>query len=275
MKNKILPAEFDDPAVKKMGWIDVHTHLNFLEISPEEAIRVATEKGVDRFITIGTEPEDLPIVLELAERFSPQVFCTLGIHPHEGKVYSPEVETFLQNNLNNPRVVAVGEIGLDYYYNHSSRDDQKQAFRKQMELAKKFDLPVEIHTRDAEEDTIEILKEYKGDVKGIIHCFTGTQTLANAALDCGYNISFSGVVTFKKADDLRDVCKHIPVDRMHVETDSPFLAPAPLRGQKNQPDFMLWTVQLVAEIKGLSILDFCQQMKTNADKMFPRLISKA
>ena len=272
MAEKVLPAEFDDPAVKSIGWTDIHTLLNFLEISPEEAVKVATEKGVNRFITIGTEPDDLPVVLELAEKFAPQVFCTLGIHPHEGKVYTDEVTAFLRKHLPQPRVVAVGEIGLDYYYNNSGQKEQQDAFRRQMDLAKDFNLPVEIHTRDAEDDTIEILNEYKGDVQGVIHCFTGTQKLATAALDCGYNISFSGVVTFKKADELRAVCQYTPVDRMHVETDAPFLSPAPLRGRKNQPDFILWTAKLVAELKEIPIPEFCQQMKTNADCMFPRLL---
>lgn len=271
MKDKTLPDDFFTSEIKDIGWIDIHTHLNFLELSPEEAIKVATDKGVNRFITIGTEPDDLPVVLDLAQKFAPQVFCTLGIHPHEGKVYSEEVDQFLRKNLNNPRVVAVGEIGLDYYYNNSSREAQLQAFRKQMDLALEYKLPVEIHTRDAEDDTIEILQEYKGKVRGVIHCFTGTQKLASAALDCGYNISFSGVVTFKNAQELRDVCVNTPIDRMHVETDAPFLAPTPLRGQKNQPDFMLWTARLVAELKQVPILDFCRQMRQNADEMFPRL----
>jgi TatD DNase family protein len=136
-------------------------------------------------------------------------------------------------------------------------------------------MPVEIHTRDAESDTIQILKEYKGRVRGIIHCFTGTQELATAALDCGYNISFSGVVTFNKAEELRDVCRNTPLDRMHVETDAPFLAPAPLRGKKNQPDFMLWTAKLVAELKASPVYDFCAQMKKNAEDMFPKLVQKS
>jgi TatD DNase family protein len=256
-----------------IGWTDVHTHLNFLEISPAEAIEVATAQGVNRFITIGTEPPDWPVVLELANQHAPQVFCTLGIHPHEGKVFDEAAAQFLHDNLNNPRVVAVGEIGLDFYYNHSNRQDQLSAFRQQMEIAKQYKLPVEIHTRDAEDDTIEILQEYKGDVRGILHCFTGTQKLATAALDCGFNISYSGVVTFKKADELREVCKNTPLDRMHVETDAPFLAPTPLRGQKNQPDFMLWTALCVAELKGIPIADFARQIKRNAEAMFPRLLS--
>lgn len=269
---KTLPVEFSSEEIKSIGWTDVHTHLNFLELSPKEAVDVCKEHNVNRLITIGTEPADLPVVLELAQKFSPNVFCTLGIHPHEGKVYDIQVEQFLRENLTKPRVVAVGEIGLDYYYDNSPKPDQLDAFRKQMQLAEEFNLPVEIHTRDAEEDTIEILKEFKGKVKGIIHCFTGTQNLATHALDCGYNISFSGIVTFKNAQDLRDVCLNTPVERMHVETDAPFLSPVPMRGKKNQPDFVLWTAQFVAQLKGVELPEFCQQMKINADKMFPKLL---
>lgn len=271
-KSKELPEEFSAPEVKALGWTDVHTHLNFLEISPEEALKIGIEKGVNRYITIGTEPDDLPIVLDLAKKHAPHVFCTLGIHPHEGKVYSDEVDQFLRANLNNPRVVAVGEIGLDYYYDNSPREEQLDAFRRQMMLAEEFKMPVEIHTRDAEDDTIEILNEFKGKVTGIIHCFTGTQRLADAALDCGYNISFSGIVTFKNAEELRQVCLNTPLDRMHVETDAPFLAPVPVRGQKNQPDYVLWVAKFVSELKGVDLPTFCRQMRENADKMFPKLV---
>ena len=264
-----LAQAFND--TKEIGWIDIHTHLNFLEISPEEALKIGQEKGLKRFITIGTEPKDWPMVLELAEKHAPLVYCTLGMHPHEGKLYTSETEQFLRDNLKNDRVVAVGEIGLDYYYNNSPKEQQIEAFRAQMDLAIEYDMPVEIHTRDAEEDTIEILKEYNGKVRGLIHCFTGTQNLATHALDYGYNLSFSGVVTFKKAEELREVVKNTPIDRMHVETDSPFLAPVPMRGQKNQPDYMLYTAQMVAELKGMEIESFCQQMKQNALKMFPKL----
>lgn len=270
---KELSSQFADPAIQKIGWIDIHTHLNFLEITPEQAVADARKMGMDQIITIGTEPADLPIVLQLAEQFSPHVFCTLGIHPHEGKVFDPSVESFLRTHLNNKRVVAVGEIGLDYYYGHSPKEEQIQAFRKQMELAEEFDLPVEIHTRDADDDTIEILKEFKDRVRGVIHCFTGTQKLADAALECGYNISFSGIITFKNAQDLRDVCKTIPLDRMHVETDAPFLAPMPMRGRKNVPEYMLWTAQFVADLKEIDLETFCRQMKVNALAMFPKLRS--
>jgi TatD DNase family protein len=269
---KQLPEYFFNQNIKNIGWTDVHTHLNFLELSPEDALKICLDKNVNRLITIGTEPQDLPIVLELAEKHSPHVFCTLGIHPHEGKVYNDSVKKYLKENLGHKRVVAVGEIGLDYYYENSSHEDQKFAFREQMKMAAEFGLPVEIHTRDADNDTIEILKEFKGSVKGIIHCFTGTQKLADHALDCGYNISFSGIVTFKNAGDLREICTNTPLDRMHVETDAPFLAPMPMRGQKNQPDFMLWTADFVAQLKSVDIVTFCQQMKLNADQMFPKLL---
>ncbi|MEM7646747.1 MAG: TatD family hydrolase, partial [Pseudomonadota bacterium] len=218
---KQLPEIFNSQEVRSVGWTDVHAHLNFLEITPKQAVEEALSRGMNRIITIGTEPGDLKTVLKLADEFSPNVFCTLGIHPHEAKVYDDEVKTFLETNLSNPRVVAVGEIGLDYYYNQSPVDKQLHAFRAQMEIAEKFQLPVEIHTRDAEDDTIEILQDFKGRVKGIIHCFTGSQNLADVALDCGYNISFSGIVTFKNAKDLQDVCRTVPLDRMHVETDAP------------------------------------------------------
>lgn len=270
MTAKTLSPQFLSDEVQKSGWIDIHTHLNFLDISPEQAIADGKRLGLRHFVTIGTEPEDWPVVLDLAQRF-PEVYCTLGTHPHEGKVYSSQWESFLRQNLSNPRVIAVGEIGLDYYYNNSSRDEQLEAFRRQMSLAEEFQLPVEIHTRDAEDDTIAILREYRDRVRGVIHCFTGSQRLADEALAAGYNLSFSGIVTFKKAEDLQAVCRQTPLDRMHVETDAPFLAPTPLRGQKNRPEFMLWTAQFVAEMKGVPIPDFCVQMRENARRLFPRL----
>lgn len=254
------------------GWTDIHSHLNMLSITPREALDRAGERGLNRIITIGTEPEDLPCVLELSEKHSPGVFCTLGVHPHQAGLFDREAESFLKTHLPSPRVVAVGEVGLDYYYNHSPREVQNQSFRRQMDLAEEFRLPVQIHTRDAEADTIKVLREYRGRVRGVIHCFTGSQNLADCALDCGYNISFSGIVTFKNAGPIREVCRQIPLDRLHLETDAPFLAPVPMRGQKNQPHFILWTARVVARLKNVELPEFCRRMKQNADKMFPRLV---
>lgn len=256
-----------------LEWIDVHCHLDRLEGGPAAALKLAQDAGVKKIITIGTEPEDLPIVLELAEKFSGDVYCTLGIHPHEGIQYTEEIGQFLRKNASNPAVVAIGEIGLDYYYDQSPREEQKYAFREQLKIAHECGLPVEIHTRDAEEDTIKILQEFQGKVNGIIHCFTGTAKLAQQALDLGFNISISGVITFKNAHDLREIVKTIlPIDRLHIETDAPFLAPVPLRGKSNTSAYMVHTAQVVADLKSITLQALSEQTKQNAKKMFKKLI---
>jgi len=254
-----------------MEWIDLHTHLDKLQEGPDEALRLAREVGVTRVVTIGTDPDDLPVVLALAKKHPGKVFCTLGIHPHDGSKYTDEVGKFITANAHESCVIAVGEIGLDYYYNQSGKDEQKHAFRAQLEIAAKAGLPVEIHTRDAEADTIEILKDFSGKVNGIIHCFTGTQWLADEALALGFNISISGIVTFKNAEALRAVVKSLPLDRMHVETDAPFLAPVPMRGKPNTSAYMVHTAKFVADLKGVPEAQFCEQMRKNAETMFPRL----
>jgi TatD DNase family protein len=255
-----------------MEWIDVHAHLDKLEEGVEASIANARSVGVRKIITIGTEPADHPVVLDIARKYYPDVYCTLGVHPHDGKVYTDAAGKFIEDNASDRSVVAVGEIGLDYYYNESPVAQQHHAFRSQLEIAKRTGLPVEIHTRDAEEDTIEILKEFKGDVKGIIHCFTGTEWLARQALDLDFNISISGVVTFKNADSLRSTVKFVPLDRMHVETDAPFLAPVPMRGKKNTPAFVVHTAQFVADLKGISVGQLAEQTRKNALAMFPKIV---
>lgn len=255
-----------------MGWIDVHTHLNFLkDTTPEEAIAAAAAAGVDRFITIGTEPKDHQVVLDLAEKHFPVVACTLGVHPHEAKLYTDEIEAFIDERLPRKDVVAVAEIGLDYYYNNSEPESQKAAFRRQLELARKHKMPVEIHTRDAEPDTQAILGEFKGEVTGLLHCFTGTKWLAEKALDLGLDISISGVVTFKSAEALRDVVRFVPLDRLHVETDAPFLAPIPMRGRSNVPAYVIHTAAFVADLKGIAVERLQEATVANARRLFPKL----
>jgi len=254
-----------------MQWIDVHAHLNMLEEGVEAAIENARQAGVHRIVTIGTEPQDHPLVLEIARKHFPRVYCTLGVHPHDGKVYTAAVGRYIEDNAADPCVVAIGEIGLDYHYNQSPKEEQIEAFRAQLSIAERTGLPVEIHTRDAEEDTIRLLNEFKGRVKGIIHCFTGTRWLAEQALDLGFNISISGVVTFKNADDLRATVKMLPLDRIHVETDAPFLAPIPMRGKKNTPAYVVHTAKFVAELKGVTLEELCEQTRKNALAMFPKI----
>ncbi|MFZ3229767.1 MAG: TatD family hydrolase [Pseudobdellovibrio sp.] len=256
-----------------LEWVDVHCHLDRLEGGSEFALKLAQDAGVKKIITIGTEPEDLPIVLELAEKYAPDVYCTLGIHPHEGTKYTKDVENFLRQNASKKSVVAIGEIGLDYYYDQSPREEQKFAFLEQLKIAADMNLPIEIHTRDAEEDTIAILKEFKGQVTGLVHCFTGSAWLAQQALDLGYNISISGVVTFKSAIDLRNTVKNIiPIDRLHVETDAPFLAPVPMRGRPNTSAYVVHTAQVVADLKNISLEELSRQTKLNAKHIFKKLI---
>ncbi len=255
-----------------LDFIDMHAHLDRLEHSPEEALRLAEAENIHRIITIGTEPQDLSVVLSLAEKFYPKVFCTLGVHPHEGTLFTDEAEAFIRENASRKEVVALGEMGLDYYYEHSPRGPQKEAFRRQLQLAADLKLPVEIHTRDAEQDTIEILNEFRGRVTGLLHCFTGTQWLADKALDLGFNISISGVVTFKNADELRRIVATIPLDRLHVETDAPFLAPIPLRGKKNTPAYMVHTAQMVASLKQISLEKLAEVTTANAFQLMPKLL---
>lgn len=257
----------------QLKWIDMHCHLDRLEGGPDVALKLAHENGVEKIITIGTDPADLPVVLELAEKYAPDVFCTLGIHPHDGIKYTDEVGKFILENGPRPQVVAVGEIGLDYYYDQSPRAEQITAFEKQLAIAKELNLPVEIHTRDAEEDTVNILKKYKGDVTGLIHCFTGTEWLAKEALDLGFNISISGVITFRNAQSLRDIVKNIiPLDRIHVETDAPFLSPVPMRGKTNTAAYVVHTAKAVADLKSVSLEKLSEQTKLNAKNLLKKLI---
>lgn len=255
-----------------MSWIDVHAHLDMLEDSPEVTLQKAKEAGVTKIVTIGTEPSDHDFVLKTARQFYPDVYCTLGVHPHQGMQWKEEIGQFLEKHLPEKEVIAVGEIGLDYYYNQSPVEEQKTAFRRQLEIAKKLKMPVQIHTREAEKDTVEILKEFNGEVTGLIHCFTSSSWLAKEVLDLGLNISFSGVVTFKNAENLRETCKMVPLDRMHVETDAPFLAPVPQRGKKNTPAFVVHTAALVAQLKGVSEEKLAEATNENARQLFPKII---
>lgn len=253
------------------SWIDVHVHLDKLEEGPEKALQMAQGEGIERVITIGTEPSDLPVVLDFAQKYAPTVYCTLGIHPHEAGLWDQKIGDFIREQGSNQRVVALGEMGLDYYYNNSTPQTQKRAFLDQLQLASELGLPVEIHTRDAEEDTVEILRSMKGKVRGLIHCFTGTQWLAQQCLDLGYDISISGVVTFKNAQALREVATFVPLDRLHVETDAPFLAPVPQRGKKNTSAYMIHTAQAVAQLKAIPLDQLKEQTWKNAKGLFTRL----
>lgn len=254
-----------------MSWIDVHTHLNMLETPPQESLRAAKQAGIAKAISIGTTPEDWQEVSNIAEKFFPDVYCFIGVHPHDAVHLNKSSAEKLKSYLTKAWVLGVGEIGLDYYYDNSPRNVQLDAFRQQMEIAAEAQLPVEIHSRDAEQDTAKILADFKGQVKGLLHCFTSSRWLAEQALQCGFDISISGVVTFKKSEELRQVVSMIPLDRLHIETDAPFLAPVPHRGKKNHPALVVHTAKKIAEIKGIEEKELARYTRENALRLFTKL----
>lgn len=253
-----------------VSWIDVHTHLEMIETNTEDILSQARDQKVNHMITIGCHPNDFDKVCAISEKYAPQVAATVGVHPHESKIFDSSIETKMRELAKRPYVVGLGEMGLDYYYNHSDQNVQKEVFEKQIQMAIELDLPIEIHTRDAEADTMDILKKYKGKVRGLFHCFTGTQTLADFGLDLGFYISISGVVTFKNSEGLRNIVKTIPLDRLFVETDAPFLAPVPMRGKKNEPAYVVHTAEKIAELKNVSLDDLSAQLKKNVNTLFTK-----
>ena len=252
-------------------WTDTHTHLDKLQ-DPERAVKEAQSQGVHRMISVGTEPEDWPKILKLAGKFASGVFVTLGTHPQHAESFDEKSEGFLRKHLSEKSVVAVGEIGLDYYYERSPHNIQKEVFRRQLQLAEEWGLAVEIHTRDAEEDTLTLLREFRGRVRGLLHCFTGSYNMARQALDLGFNISFSGIVTFKNSRELQETCKKIPLDRLHIETDAPYLSPHPFRGKENRPDRVIYTARKICELHNVTESLLSEQLEKNTLSLFPKIV---
>ncbi|MCX7675258.1 MAG: TatD family hydrolase [Bdellovibrionaceae bacterium] len=251
-------------------WIDVHCHLNMLPTSLDETLKLAEGQQVKQMVTIGTEPKDHEFVWTTAEKYYPKIFCTLGVHPHQAQYWSEDVRDWILQKAASPWVIALGEMGLDYYYNHNPKERQIEVFHAQMELASQLGLPVQIHSRDAEEDTLAVLQHYKTRVRGIIHCFTGSYEMAKKALDLGFFISISGVMTFKNAHDLRETIRKLPNDVVTLETDAPFLAPVPYRGQKNTPAYVASTAKHLSDLWGVELERLKAQVSLNTQKIFPK-----
>ncbi len=254
--------------------IDSHTHLDDARynVDRDAMIARAREAGVDTLVTIGCDLATSQAAVELAERY-PFVYATVGVHPHEVKRIGDGWYVELQRLARHPRVVAYGEIGLDYHYNYSPPQQQRARFREQIAVARDLHLPVVIHTREAQEDTITILKEEKAaDVGGVFHCFTGDAWLAKDALDLGFFLSFSGVITFQNATMLRDILRWVPMDRLLVETDCPYLTPVPHRGKRNEPAYVKLVAQTIAEVKSteqsLTLEDVGRITSENARRLF-------
>lgn len=253
--------------------VDSHCHLDFPDYAGkvDEVLGRARAAGVGVCVSIGTELKRFPGVKAVAEAHD-NVWCSVGVHPHEAQKELLDDAAALIAEAAHPKVVAIGETGLDYYYEHSPREPQQRNFRSHIAAARSTGLPLIVHTRDADDDTIEILRDEmgKGAFRGLIHCFTGTQTLADAALELGLYISVSGIATFKNSGALRDVIKSVPLDRLLVETDAPFLAPVPHRGKTNEPAFVVHTANMLAELKSVTP----EELATATTDNFFRLFSK-
>ena len=254
--------------------IDTHTHLDDARYDEdrETMIARAREAGVDTFVTIGCDLATSRAAVALADQH-PFVYATVGVHPHEVKHIGDGWYDELRRLAAHPKVVGYGEVGLDYHYNNSPPKEQRERFREQVCLAREVGLPIVIHTREAQEDTITILREEKAsEVGGVFHCFTGDAWLAKDALDLGFYLSFSGVITFQNATMLRDIVKTVPLDRILVETDCPYLTPVPHRGKRNEPAHVRLVAEKLAEVKGqgepMTLEEIARITSANARRLF-------
>ena len=256
-----------------MTLIDSHCHLNYegLAERQDEVLDTARARGVAGFLNISTRQREWNDVIAVATRH-PDVWATVGVHPHEADAHPDLGAAALVEGARHPRVVAIGECGLDYFYDKSDRAAQRERFAAHIDAARQTGLPLVIHTRDAEEDTAEILDSAvrEGGVTGVLHCFTGSAELARKGLDLGFYVSLSGIVTFKNARDLQDIAKWLPADRMLIETDSPFLAPVPNRGKVCEPGFVADTAAFVAELRGEELETLAEATTANFFRLFDR-----
>lgn len=249
---------------------DTHTHLNVEEFEGrvEEELALAAEMGVARMNVVGFDKPTIERALDLAASYE-QVYATIGWHPTEAATYTDEVEEFLRQNLKQDKVIALGEIGLDYHWMTAPKEVQEQVFRRQIALSKELDLPFVVHTRDALEATYDIIKsEGVGPRGGIMHSYSGSLEMAERFIELGMTISFSGVVTFKKVLDIQEAAIHLPLDKILVETDAPYLAPVPKRGRENRTAYTRYVVDKIAELRGLSSEEVASRTYANAQRLF-------
>jgi len=237
-------------------FIDSHCHLDNDQFAPDrdEVIQRALDAGVQHMVAIGTGdgPPDLEAGIRLADRY-PSFYCTVGIHPHDAAKATSDTYQSLEQLLKHPKVVAIGEIGLDYHYDFAPREVQREVFIQQMRIARDAAKPIVIHTREAWEDTLALLAEHwPANHGGIMHCFSGSPSEAARALDLGFYLSFGGILTFPKSLDIQEAARRAPADRILIETDAPFLAPVPKRGKRNEPAFMVESARRLAEVRGVT-----------------------
>lgn len=256
-----------------MKFIDSHCHLDRLELPDGltlfDALQQARSRGVCHFLNIGVEQESFSQVLTIAEAHT-DVSCSVGTHPLYEGIHVSDF-AWVRAAANHPKVVAIGETGLDYYYNPDSADAQQRSFRAHIQLARELGLPLIVHTRQAQQDTLQLLKdEGASEFGGVLHCFTEDWDMAAAALDLGFYISLSGIVTFRNADSLREVARNVPADRLLIETDSPWLAPVPYRGKSNLPAYVVEVAQCIANERKVELAVLAEQTTTNFQRLFRR-----
>ncbi|AXS83545.1 MULTISPECIES: TatD family hydrolase [Marinobacter] len=250
--------------------IETHCHLDYLRERPlEETLEQTQQVNIEKVITIAVSPDNLARVRELSQ-IAAWVYGTQGIHPHDAESYSDEVEAEIRAHAGDEKIVAIGEIGLDYFYDNADREVQRQVFRRQLQIACDTDRPVVIHSREADEDTIAILSEFEASLKrrGVIHSFTSGPGLARYALDQGWCLGFNGITTFNKAENVRDIVRMAPLDQILLETDSPFLTPVPYRGKENAPFYLPFVAEKIAEVKHLPLDDVITRTYKNSLQTF-------
>lgn len=255
--------------------VDSHCHLDYLDREGDLAgvLARARDAGVGTMLTIGTRLSEFEHVRAIAEAHD-DVWCTVGVHPDEAAGEGVDEPAALIEQAAHPQVVGVGESGLDYYYEHSPRAAQQASFRGHIAAARETGLPLVVHTRDADDDTMAILEEEqgRGAFSGLIHCFSSGEALARRALDIGFYISFSGIVTFKKAAAIQEVARTVPLERMLVETDAPYLAPMPLRGKRNEPAYVAHTAAFIARLRGIPVSEVARITTDNFFRLFTKAV---
>ena len=253
--------------------VDSHCHLNFPDFKDDlpDVIARAEAAGVKKMVSICTKLEEFNEIAAIAEKY-PNIYCSVGVHPHDAdEKNAAEVKAEdLVKLTSHPKCVGIGETGLDYFYEHSPREEQKISFLEHIKAGRATGLPVIIHTRDAEEDTIKILKE-EPQFRGLLHCFTSSWQVAKAGMDVGLYVSISGIVTFKKAQELQETVKKIPLEFLLVETDSPFLAPVPNRGKRCEPAFTRDTANFIAQLRGMHIEELEEATTANFHRLFNKV----
>ena len=249
-------------------FVDSHAHLQWRSFDNDlkAVLERAEEKGVTRIVNIGFDLVGCLKGVRLAENHK-ELYATVGIHPHDAKTLNQKTLDTLRELAANPKVVAIGEIGLDYYRNLSPREVQRHAFEAQLALAEEVGLPVVIHDRDAHDDIIQTLSRFKGKVKGVMHCFSGNKEMAQQCLDLGYEISFNGTVTYTKNRELREIAEWIDLKHVLLETDCPFLSPQEVRGKRNEPSFLPMIAREIANLRGMSLGDLAEATTRNAEEI--------